>query len=92
MRIEVNRAWALVETRKWIATIIWPGSRAAEVFTDADDRCLGWTTMGDGETQPVETRFSLGRVFATLERKLKGPLMQATEVEAETAAGALKAA
>lgn len=72
MMIECSRSWLLVETRLFAWSIIWPGSPAAGCFSFPGDRRFGWTTEHTGELGAQETRFFLGRVFATLERKPVG--------------------
>lgn len=72
MMIECSRSWLLVEARRFALTIIWPGSPAAGFFSFPGDRRFGWTTEHAGEPGSRETRFFLGRVFATLERKPAG--------------------
>lgn len=67
MRIETNRSWLLIETRRAVVTIIWPWSSAASAFRCSGDRRFGWTDEGNGETW-----FRLGGLVATLERKREG--------------------
>lgn len=70
MKIETNRNWLLIEAGRVTFTLIFPGSSAA-IFADPCDKVLGWSTSGDGVMQTRETRFFLGRVFATLGHKPK---------------------
>ncbi|RIX99522.1 hypothetical protein D3218_13685 [Aureimonas flava] len=72
MKVECSRSWLLVEMQRFAFTIIWPGSPAAGCFSFPDDRSFGWTTEDAGGPGARETRFFLGRVFATLERKPVG--------------------